>query len=643
MSYLSKKSIGQKLSLIIVGLVFSASPLLATEVTTSQVRRQRVERNKVSQPAALTVVDFDLEHDHIENQVLIKFTALTPQAVIDETIDALGATQLDTKSHSHTRIRLDLERLRELRVQRKPRQGSESLNTGSEELSFETILHSLNSLPHVEWVEPDYVAKALAPLSGVNDPYYALQWNFPLIGVDKAWEHAQGDGIVVAIIDTGVAYENKGKYKLATDLANTNFVSGYNFISNNSHPNDDNGHGTHIAGTIAGSTNNNEGVAGIAYKASIMPIKVLDKSGAGAYSDIAEAIRYAADQGADVINLSLGGSAPSNVIQEAIAYAASKNVLIIAASGNAGTGLVMYPAAYDNYVLAVGATGYDKNKASYSNYGSSLDLVAPGGDTSVDQNGDGYSDGILQQTLQQNFWGADTRNFNYYFYQGTSMAAPHVAAVAALVKSVGINNAQEIRQILIDSAEDVNTPGWDIKTGHGLVRADKAVLLAQQNLESGIKNQGGNDEPIENTTLTQQEDQSSSENTPTEEQPISEEPQEPTEENIVEEPAIKELVVSALTYNMWGRVDKAFVFWESALLGIEVNDDGGEEISNTELNVKVFNISDQLVAQGSGLSNTQGELWLDLGKFTKGTYVVLVEAVKDGFKSVIESTSFIFR
>ena len=344
--------------------------------------------------------------------------------------------------------------------------------------TVESALERYKNRSDVAYAEPNYIAHAfMVP----NDPYYSYQWNFdnPVyagIHMQNAWDISNGAGVIVAVIDTGVAYENyyqsfRNRYYLAPDLANTSFVAGYDFVNNDSHPNDDNGHGTHVTGTIAQSTNNNLGVAGIAYLAKIMPIKVLNNNGSGTYADVADGIRWAADHGAKIINLSLGGSSPASYLEDAVAYAYNKGVTIAAASGNDGSSSVSYPAAYDNYVIAVGATRYDETRASYSNYGSSIDLVAPGGDLNVDQNGDGYGDGILQQTFSRT-----TNNWGYYFYQGTSMAAPHVAGVAALVISKGIAiSPAQVMAVLESTADDLGASGRDNVYGYGLVNAASAL------------------------------------------------------------------------------------------------------------------------------------------------------------------------
>lgn len=328
------------------------------------------------------------------------------------------------------------------------------------------------NLRNVEFAEPNYIVKAL---SVPNDPYYRYQWNFDSINMESAWDKSNGAGAVVAVVDTGIAYEDftdeSGIFKKAPDLANTSFVPGYDFVNQDEHPNDDYGHGTHVAGTIAQSTNNSLGVAGVAHGASLMPLKVLGADGSGTTFDIINAIYFAADNGADVVNMSLGGGAYLQSFQAAINYATDKGVIVVAAAGNEKRRTVSYPAAYEN-VIAVGATRYDGTKAPYSNYGTGLDIMAPGGDTKVDQNGDGYGDGILQNTFA-----SSPSEFGYYFYQGTSMASPHVAATAALLVSYAQNsglvvNPQLITDILLSSAKYL---GSSYFYGAGLLDASAAL------------------------------------------------------------------------------------------------------------------------------------------------------------------------
>lgn len=319
----------------------------------------------------------------------------------------------------------------------------------------------------VLYAEPNYLAYTqLVP----NDTYYNYQWHldnsvYGGINMEEAWNISSGAGVTVAVVDTGI---RKG-----TDLASTCFVSGRDFVNNDNNPTDDNGHGTHVAGTIAQSTNNSLGVAGAAFNSCLMPLKVLDSQGSGGYANIANGIRFAADNGAKVINLSLGGTADSSTLKDAVAYAYEKGVIVVAACGNDNQPNCLYPAAYDDYVIAVGATRYDETKAPYSNYGPSLDLVAPGGDLSVDQNNDDYGDGVLQQTFQIRGWRI---TWGYYFFEGTSMATPHVAGAAALVLSNGnATTPDEVRTALQETAEYKGTADRDSTYGWGLVDAFAAL------------------------------------------------------------------------------------------------------------------------------------------------------------------------
>jgi serine protease len=292
-----------------------------------------------------------------------------------------------------------------------------------------------------------------------NDPEFPKQWNLRMIHMPEAWELSRGKGVVVAVIDTGIAYEDHDEYVQVPDLAGARFVDGYDFVHDTDHPNDDNGHGTHVAGTIAQRTNNGVGVAGVAFEARLMPLKVLDRSGIGTSADIADAIRWAADHGAKVLNLSLGGPGYSGVMERAVAYARAKGAVVVCAAGNTGSGHVAYPAAYAGAV-AVGAVGPDGQLAPYSSWGEALDLVAPGGNTKL-----GPGNGILQATIDR----TDFRKPVLAEYQGTSMATPHVAGVAALLFAAGARTPDEVEKALFEGA--ASDGAWTPRAGHGRLDA----------------------------------------------------------------------------------------------------------------------------------------------------------------------------
>jgi serine protease len=322
------------------------------------------------------------------------------------------------------------------------------------------LLKSLRSefQSFTESIDPNYIYNAFEV---PNDPDYSKQWNFRSINIEGAWNNAKGNGATVAVIDTGISQ--------VPDLEKTKFVKGYDFVNDRVDAADDNGHGTHVAGTIAQSTNNNFGVAGIAYEANLMPLKVLSAEGGGTVTDIAEAIRYAADNGADVINMSLGGGGDADVMREAIDYAHQKGAVVVAAAGNANDNSASYPARYPN-VIAVAALDATGGKAPYSNFGAGVDISAPGGAT---MNGD-PAGGILQNTIDP-----ETGASVFTALQGTSMAAPHVAGVAALVKSVGVEDPEQVAEVLKKSARVMQDDELN-HFGAGQLDADAAVKLAQK-------------------------------------------------------------------------------------------------------------------------------------------------------------------
>lgn len=299
-----------------------------------------------------------------------------------------------------------------------------------------------------------------------NDPLWGKQWNMKMVGAKEAWRYATGDGVIVAVIDTGVAYEDsKGLW--APDLKRTRFVPGYDFVNDDAIAADDHGHGTHCAGTIAQSTHNGVGVVGLARECRIMPLKVLSAQGWGTTSDIADAIRFAADNGADVLSLSLGGGGYSKILRDAVRYAHAKGCVVVCAAGNGGRARIEYPAAYPE-ALAISAVGPSGKKAFYSSYGKGLFLAGPGGDMSK-----AVEDGVLQNTLDPR--GLSAGKTVYAYFQGTSMATPHVAAAAALLVGAGVTNPDEVAATLAAAARG---NGYSKELGYGVLDAHAAVRRA---------------------------------------------------------------------------------------------------------------------------------------------------------------------
>ncbi len=344
------------------------------------------------------------------------------------------------------------------------------------EMSEDDMIGFLSAFSEVEYAELNYIYKALwRP----NDVLYLYQWHFDSINLEEAWDISKGgsSSIIIGVVDSGAAYEDYGPYRAAPDLEGTVFVSPYNFVEETTHANDQTGHGTHVTGTIAQTTNNTYGTAGIAFNCRIMPLKVLDETGSGTTVNIARAIDYAKQHGAKVINMSLGGGGFSSTLNNAVQSAYSSGVVLVAATGNEAdepdyTPGILYPAGYDN-VIAVGAVRFDNSRSYYSNYGEGIDLMAPGGDLTIDQNGDGYGDGILQETLAGSY-----SDFGFYFYQGTSMAAPHVSGLVAMIMSVGVREPVSIYDLLTQTALDLGNTGYDTEYGYGLIDAFAAMNRA---------------------------------------------------------------------------------------------------------------------------------------------------------------------
>ena len=351
----------------------------------------------------------------------------------------------------------------------------------------------------VAYAAPNPVARAAAFVP--NDPgfgagWQAVQWNFgptPGVNAPEAWQNVidagnpGGAGVKIAVLDSGAAYADRGRYRQSPDLNETRFAAGYDFVDRDRFPHDENGHGTHVTSTIAESTNNGRGLTGLAYGATIYPVRVLDRNGEGDAARIAHAVRWAVREGVDIINLSLEfgtdvGARDIPSLLDAVTYAKRKGVLVVGASGNEGDRILAFPAR-SRSVFAVGATTEHGCLSDFSNIGRGIDIVAPGGgtDTALDDpncnaTGDIAGRPIFQITLE----GGSLRRFGVpSSFEGTSMAAPHVTATAALVIASRVlgpdPQPDQIIGHLQRTSRDLGTPGWDTKYGAGLLDAAAAT------------------------------------------------------------------------------------------------------------------------------------------------------------------------
>jgi serine protease len=361
------------------------------------------------------------------------------------------------------------------------------------------IIKRLQADPDVVWAQPNYIRR---PQIVPDDEEYDLQWHYEQINLPDAWDTTTGsDSIIVAVLDTGIL---SGHPDLAGRL-----IPGYDFVSSLSRAQDGDGidpdsedpgddpdnssssfHGTHVAGTIGAATNNSIGVAGVTWQTRIMPVRVLG-AGGGTAAEVSQGIRFAAglpnDSGtvppepARIINMSLGGAGTSPIEQNAITDARAAGTIVIAAAGNNSSSDIYSPASLDG-VISVSAVAVTEMKASYSNYGPTVDVAAPGGEF-WDSDGDDNLDAV-RSTL-----GTDDGNFNYRYYQGTSMASPHVAGVVALMLSVNPTLTPDDIDMLLAGTHaetsrritrDLGREGRDDKFGHGLIDAAAAVLAASE-------------------------------------------------------------------------------------------------------------------------------------------------------------------
>lgn len=321
----------------------------------------------------------------------------------------------------------------------------------SKNLETKQLMQYFKQSWNTEYTEPHYLYLTNETTESIvpNDALYSeYQWNLPSIEAEKGWNVSKGDEqVIVAVLDTGVQSNHpdlKGK-----------LIEGVNLVDEEADPDDDVGHGTHVSGIIGATVNNGEGVAGVSWFNKIMPVKVLDSSGAGSTYTVAQGIIWAVDHGAKVINMSLGNYAEADFLHDAIKYAYERDVVMIAASGNDNTDRPGYPAAYPE-VFAVAATNSNKEKATFSNYGDYIDVAAPG------------------DSIASTYPGSQ-----YAALSGTSMASPHVAALAGLIRSVNpeLSNV-EVMEIMRKSAIDLGDEGKDNYFGYGEIDVEKALQAA---------------------------------------------------------------------------------------------------------------------------------------------------------------------
>ncbi|MEZ0396579.1 MAG: S8 family serine peptidase, partial [Anaerolineales bacterium] len=313
----------------------------------------------------------------------------------------------------------------------------------------EAALARLQTCPGVDYAEPNGTVYLADRIPG--DPYYASdQWGLPAIRAPQGWDYETGSSaVVIAIVDTGI---DLGHPDLSAKL-----VAGRNILNPALPPNDDNGHGTHVAGIAAASSDNGLGVAGVSWGARLMPVKVLNSGGSGTFANLAAGIVWATDNGAHVINLSVGSVNPSSLVENAIAYAHAADVVIVAAAGNTWGGGVLYPARYD-HVIAVSATGPGNALAPFSAIGPQIDLAAPGDDIFSTSPG-----GV------------------YLYRDGTSQAAAYVAGLAAILRGMpGCGSADNIEWLMESTALDLGPAGPDDQFGAGLIQMDAAILSLYQ-------------------------------------------------------------------------------------------------------------------------------------------------------------------
>jgi subtilisin family serine protease len=438
--------------------------------------------------------------------VLAALTLGAPAARAATEVPAVGLDRLGPAARAHRTARGD-----RLLVRFPPSAPAPGLPHGARQLSggwwrvplgagetLDGALARWSALPGVDRVEVDAIHRfdppAAAPVAAAtagdvfvpDDPLFPQQWHHRVVEAEAAWTTARGEGVVVAVIDSGVSTGGK-------DLACAPLAGEYDAVGDVEGPGaaaDVHGHGTFIAGIVAQCTDNGVGAAGLAHGARLLAIRACTADAECAASDVARSIDWATEHGAGVITLSLGFAcdgfdwpACSTAIEnDAIARAAAAGVVITAIAGNGAQDHLGFPANHPD-VLGVGGVDARLLRASYSSWGSALSVVAPSGDTDKDDDGDGHDDGILQETLGRICIPA--LSYAYCRWQGTSFAGPHVAAAAALLRSAHPQaNRFQIRRAIEESALDRGAPGFDAIYGHGLLQAAAALERLGTILES---------------------------------------------------------------------------------------------------------------------------------------------------------------
>ncbi|MEV5028610.1 S8 family peptidase [Paenibacillus sp. LPE1-1-1.1] len=390
-----------------------------------------------------------------------KIESVLPNSTIDTTVQ--NGEDNGNASHYHVRDVVvhfmkplsvsELERVKRDINAESMKQVGDTFIFRSRNLETDQLVKYFKQTWNTEYTEPHYLYLTNETSASIkpNDALYSeYQWNLPNIETEKGWSISKGnDKVIIAVLDTGVQSNHpdlKGK-----------LIEGTNIVDEEAEPDDDVGHGTHVSGIIGATVNNSEGVAGLSWYNKIMPVKVLDSSGAGSTYSVAQGIIWATDHGAKVINMSLGNYAQADFLHDAIKYAYEHDVVMIAASGNDNTDRPGYPAAYPE-VFAVAATDSNHEKASFSNYGDYIDVAAPG------------------DSIASTYPGSQ-----YAALSGTSMASPHVAALAGLIRSVNpeLTNV-EVMELMRKSAVDLGAEGKDDNFGYGEIDIDKALKAASK-------------------------------------------------------------------------------------------------------------------------------------------------------------------